>query len=66
MRYLEVMFYAPLRFMRSMAIRTLDLARESSHPKGLRGGRSASCGATARFRLTLQMRLVRQCLHSRR
>ena len=37
LRYLEVMFYAPLRYMWSRGLRTLDLALESGHPKTLRG-----------------------------
>ena len=37
LRYLEVMFYAPLRFMWQNHLRTLDLALESGHPKKLRG-----------------------------
>jgi hypothetical protein len=37
LHYLEVMFYAPLRFMWSHGLRTLDLALESAHPKTLRG-----------------------------
>lgn len=37
LRYLEVMFYAPLRFMWQSHLRTLDLALESGRPKKLRG-----------------------------
>jgi hypothetical protein len=37
LHYLEAMFYAPLRFMWSHGLRTLDLALESGHPKTLRG-----------------------------
>jgi hypothetical protein len=37
LRYLEVMFYAPLRFMWNNGLRTLDLALEAGHPKKLRG-----------------------------
>jgi hypothetical protein len=37
LRYLEVMFYAPLRFMWREGLRTLDVALESGYPKRLRG-----------------------------
>ena len=37
LRYLEVMFYAPLRFMWSLGLRSLDLALSSAYPKTLRG-----------------------------
>jgi hypothetical protein len=37
LRYLEVMFYAPLRFMWRSGLRTLDLAMAAGHPKKLRG-----------------------------
>lgn len=35
--YLEVMFYAPLRLMWSLGLRTLDLSLASARPKTLRG-----------------------------
>jgi hypothetical protein len=57
MRYLEVMFLCAATVHEVDRDTPLDLARKSSHPKGVRGGPSASYGATARFRLTLQMRL---------
>jgi|ERR1022692_166492 hypothetical protein len=37
LRYLEVMFYAPLRFMWQRGLRKLDLAMDAGRPKILRG-----------------------------